>query len=729
MEKLQTFFKLLFGRSEGIICISTLNQATRKFQDNFFNYPQQLLDIVEFCDEAALKENVYFCPNLFSSKRRIKKNVIKTASVWADLDRCHPDKLKVVPSITLESSPGRFQGFWLLDGDVPPEEAEDISRRIAYFHKEDGADPSGWDLTQLLRVPFTVNFKYGELPVVEIYNITRSYYRVQDFHEYPLLPRLAETAKVPELVGTEDISGHTTLIAGKYTQQIMDLFSNEPTGEWSAPLWELELCLFEQGYDAAQVFVVARDSQCNKYARDSRPESELWKEVQRAEATYKQKNNQSLFIDDNEAIENEDFSIITRSEARYVSGLEPTFVEHYVEWAAELSDAAPQYHQAGAFIILSALISGATVLETSFGEIVPNLWFMILADTTLTRKSTAMDIATDLLEKIGTDSIMATDGSIEGMVSVLATRPKQPSIFVRDEFSGLIEGMLKKDYLAGMAETLTKLYDCKNSKRLLKKEVIEVRDPRFMIFAGGIKNRVTGMLTHEHVSSGFIPRFVFITAESDIQRVRSLGPPSFKNMEGKKRVLEDMRELFAHYGEKEIVRFKNSEVQTEVCKPKPAYLSEDAWNRFAKLEFDLLKLGLRSYDKELMTPVFDRLGKSILKAAILIAASQQLEEETVTVELDDLLRALKYGTDWKAYAEEVISSVGMSSEERDLDAIYQFIVDEGAKGGTSRSSLCRRFKLPARKATETFATLEARGMIKRLQTDNKGEIRYVAVLR
>src|SRR5579862_7181105 len=102
-------------------------------------------------------------------------------------------------------------------------------------------------------------------------------------------------------------------------------------------------------------------------------------------------------------------------------------------------------------------MSGSIQLPTSYGLIIPNLWFLLLADTTLTRKSTALDLAVDMLTEVDPSLIMATDGSIEGMFTALSLRPGQPSIFLRDEFSGLIEMMTKRDYYAGMGEALTKM--------------------------------------------------------------------------------------------------------------------------------------------------------------------------------------------------------------------------------------------------------------------------------
>jgi hypothetical protein len=52
---------------------------------------------------------------------------------------------------------------------VEPEEGEDLNRRIAYAM---AADLSGWDLTQLLRVPGTRNRKYPYAPVVELAHLS-----------------------------------------------------------------------------------------------------------------------------------------------------------------------------------------------------------------------------------------------------------------------------------------------------------------------------------------------------------------------------------------------------------------------------------------------------------------------------------------------------------------------------------------------------------------------------
>ena len=395
------------------------------------------------------------------------------------------------------------------------------------------------------------------------------------------------------------------------------------------------------------------------------------------------------------------------------------FVEEYIEWASSLGDAATQYHQAGAFTILSALLSGRVTLPTSYGPVVPNLWFMILGDTTLTRKSTAMDIATDLLEEVDPDAILATDGSVEGLMQGLSTRPKRPSIFLRDEFSGLLEMITKKDYYAGMAEVLTKLYDGKMQKRILRKEEITVRHPILLILAGGIRNRVQGLLTHEHVSSGFIPRFIFVTAESDTSRLQPLGPPTVKDLGNRDLLLARMEALVNHYGQSRTVHIKARGESVQENVQTSAQLTPEAWQRYNELEAALVQSGLESEKPELMTPLFDRLSKNTLKAAVLISAARHVGKEGVTVEVIDILHAIRYCKQWRAYAIEVVNGIGKTSYERDLERILTAIIK---RPGISRSQLMQSYHLTSQSANQTFDTLIQRGQISMSRTPSGGQI-------
>lgn len=718
----RTFFRLLFEGQTGYLCIAygPKNGDRKRFREEFFSFPEELGKALDTINGIYQDNNVWYCPHLFSQKKRRKEFVTYTPCAWSDLDTCDPDDLFITPTIVVESSPGRYQGLWVFDSAVDPDDAEDLSQRIAYAHAEDGADRSGWDLTQLLRVPNTYNFKYASHPAVKIIEANRKRYRLKDFEkDYEPVARFeAPTLPMPD----HPIDGFELLEKNRLqlSPTIWRLYQEElpEDASWSEPLWKLQLLLFEAGFTADQVFYIVQDAACNKYEKKDLPLQLLWKDVCRAQAQH-QANVDAL-------AKKPEFlaASLVSDEEREAIASEETFIERYITWAKSLGDAAPQYHQAGAFTALSAILAGNVLLPTSFGTVKPNLWFMILADTTLTRKSTAMDIAMDLIMEVDDDILMATDGSIEGLLTSLSIRPGRPSVFLRDEFSGLLEMMTKKDYYAGMPELLTKLYDGKLQKRILRKESIEVRDPCLLVFAGGIKNKITSLLSFEHVSSGFMPRFIFITAESDITRVRPLGPPTEWIDNNRAAILDELQQLYDFYNQTTIMQVEKMNVKFEQKKKFPAKLTPEAWHRYNELEAAMLEEGMASDRPEIMTPVYDRLSKSILKCAVLLAASRERQEEIIVTDRD-IIRAIVYGENWKMFADDVMTSVGKGSAERQLDNIFNAIA---RRPGVSRSYLMQSYHLDARTTTQIFDTLEQRNLIVR-KKNGRGETLWPTVIQ
>lgn len=708
-EARKNFLRFVFEGGEGYFCVAygPKDRDPKKFRQEFFSFPDEIPLALDLVNQIYQGHNVWFCPHLFTKRERKKEYVSYTGNAWADLDTCEPENLHVKPTIVLESSPGRFQGLWIFDKVVDPYEAQNISQRIAYTHAEEGCDRSGWDLTQLLRFPYTYNYKYGTTPIVKIIEATRSRYRPTDFDDdYEQVATFSHTDR--EMPDISDLDGEDILERErlKMSPTIWRLYQETPQSEsWSESLFKLMMMLFEVGFDARWVFAVVQNAACNKYERDGMPQQMLWADVVRAEHMHAQRSQESP------APTTGGVQPLVTEEERSRVMVHDSIVERYITWAKSLGDAAPQYHQAGAFTALSALLAGNVQLPTSFGVIKPNLWFMILADTTLTRKSTAMDIAMDLVTEIDDDIVMATDGSIEGLLTSLSNRTSRPSVFLRDEFSGLLEMITKKDYYAGMPELLTKLYDGKMQKRILRKESVEVRDPCLLVFAGGIKNKITSLLTFEHVSSGFMPRFIFITAESDITRVKPLGPPTDWTDSNRGVIQAELQDLWEFYNQEEIRVVAGTNVPLDRVKKKfDAELTQEAWYRYNQLEDQMLQAGMASERPDIMTPVFDRLSKSILKAAVLLATTRKTLP--VVVEEDDVVRAACYGEGWRTYVLEVMDNVGKGTQERQYDTVRRFIE---RKGSVNRSVIMQNYHLNARQTTEILETLEQRGWINRIK--------------
>jgi hypothetical protein len=71
---------------------------------------------------------------------------------------------------------------------VPPGVAAGLSKRIAYA--EPGADRSGWDVTQVLRLPGTLNHKHNPPQRIELLWAKKLYYTMEQVRAaYPPVPK------------------------------------------------------------------------------------------------------------------------------------------------------------------------------------------------------------------------------------------------------------------------------------------------------------------------------------------------------------------------------------------------------------------------------------------------------------------------------------------------------------------------------------------------------------
>ena len=170
----------IFGDSSGILAIfsGTRSELDSKRLDDprtlYFDYPQYVRRAEERCRRLSDDDReVYQCAHLLTSRRRVKTGAAPLSACYVDADGAKPGGNTPQPTAVVVSSPGREQYWWRLSRPVGPEEGEELNRRLAYAM---AADLSGWDLTQLLRVPGTRNHKYPDAPVVELAHLSGDSY-------------------------------------------------------------------------------------------------------------------------------------------------------------------------------------------------------------------------------------------------------------------------------------------------------------------------------------------------------------------------------------------------------------------------------------------------------------------------------------------------------------------------------------------------------------------------
>lgn len=229
------------------VCLSAKGS---KWVDYSFPWTDNLADKLNEWLTVHRHKNLYFCPLPFSEPRRNKKSVCRSRLLWSDIDGANPYKSE--PSILWESSPGRYQGLWILPDFVTPDEAAEYSRRMAYYL---GADKGGWDLTQVLRIPGTPNLKYDDKPIVKLIHARNSILK-----EVPHRPIDRWRSTIPRKT--------LRTIEGPAQQ-----------GKRSEMLWFLEHELCDLGIPLADVIMILKESEWNKYRgredEDERFQSEM----------------------------------------------------------------------------------------------------------------------------------------------------------------------------------------------------------------------------------------------------------------------------------------------------------------------------------------------------------------------------------------------------------------------------------------------------------------------
>jgi len=177
-EEIRRFWRHLFGGQQGRLMVWTgIRGDDGKIvegspRSNIFNYPSADESAAQWAlEKSAEGHEVYFCSHLLTGPERVKANAAEITALWGDLDGAAVPNATLTPTAVVESSPGRFHCYWRLKAAIPPAAAEQLNRRIA---DRVGADASGFDLTQLLRVPYTRNHKYQGEPVVEVKELLSS---------------------------------------------------------------------------------------------------------------------------------------------------------------------------------------------------------------------------------------------------------------------------------------------------------------------------------------------------------------------------------------------------------------------------------------------------------------------------------------------------------------------------------------------------------------------------
>jgi hypothetical protein len=255
----------IFGKSAGILAVFSGERSEpgcNRLNDprtHYFDYPREAGRAEALCRRVSNEDReVYQCAHLLTARRRVKACAASLVTCYVDGDGAKPAADMAQPTAIVVSSPGREQYWWRLSRPVAPEEGEDLNRRLAYAME---ADLSGWDLTQLLRVPGARNRKYPDAPVVKLAHLSEnSYDPVELAVSLPVVQGTQQSdvmrsARPKEVVGDADLSR-----LSERTRELV-LFGDREGRYASRSEADFAACLgmFAAGFEEAEVWAAMTD--------------------------------------------------------------------------------------------------------------------------------------------------------------------------------------------------------------------------------------------------------------------------------------------------------------------------------------------------------------------------------------------------------------------------------------------------------------------------------------
>lgn len=273
-----------WGRQKGYCFFPTISGSAKDKPERIMSYKENPAFKWPGDKEAILKHmeanrdnDLYWCPMLFEYPKRQVGVAMDEQALWADLDEADPRNITDYPPTTAwQTSPGRYQALWLIAGPTgamlgaasPGRENQKLTYHL-------GADHSGWDITQLLRVPGWDNHKPeyrgkdGTPAPGKLLWKDRRQYMPDEFGDLPDVE--SGTGGIGDIledaVEAVDRLAVWARVKLKCSKRVRELVgAREVAGDRSDALWEIERDLADAGCSAVEIIAIVRTTVWNKYS-------------------------------------------------------------------------------------------------------------------------------------------------------------------------------------------------------------------------------------------------------------------------------------------------------------------------------------------------------------------------------------------------------------------------------------------------------------------------------
>jgi hypothetical protein len=315
--------------------------------------------------------------------------------------------------------------------------------------------------------------------------------------------------------------------------------------------------------------------------------------------------------------------------------------------------------------------------------------------------NTALDIVREVL---GKDAIFSWEGSPQGFIQRLRVRDGQSAVFVRDEYSGLLQQMNRPSgHMAGLSQMFIRAYDggTLENVRTRKKntqtgeaedDTDSVIEPYLVKLCASTHDSFVTRATIDNVLDGFLARFMVFSGSAEPQPLRRSTPDLVKQR-------FSLIEQANHFHEK--ARALRS----------PLYIENDVLDLQWQLEREWIRRAEGCSRPDAAGPSLKRLSESVLKVAGLLAIDAAGYERNPIISSHHFESARRMGIRWLESTLAVINALGRTTFERNCCVVLS-TVRTHPEGIRMRDLSRKHRKFRVRDVRDLLSALELQGEIR-----------------
>ena len=372
------------------------------------------------------------------------------------------------------------------------------------------------------------------------------------------------------------------------------------------------------------------------------------------------------------------------------------FITRFIGYGTAISDAYRVYWFMAAFFILGVVADKKLMFKTSMATFYLNVWIYLLGDSSLARKTTAVQKAFDMLKAVlgarFANACVPNTFSPEAFTEHMSNYQHAP--WIRDEAAGVLS-IMQKDYMRGFKDDLMQLFDCHPITRMLRtkksgeKSRFNVDDPYLNLFFASTGAALGYNLDLIDKETGFLARFLFAYPRDEKENYMPLDKGAAIHSELEEICISQLSAIAA-----KIDAIPSCIDMTHSPNARAYY---NAWQETRDKEAAALKDGYSSQ-------IFSRLNPTVMKLAMAFEMGSSDFDPTRPIREEYFIEACRLVDEYfMPTTRAVYDTIGTANKDNQIEKIALYLSRHG--GHATRKELMRDVKIKSKEMTDYLLSM------------------------